>query len=50
VIAITGMDRDTTDVPPDANYEFGPNVQVLDVGTLALDFIDNLVNGRSDSC
>ena len=27
----------------DANYEFGPNVQVLDVGTPALDFIDNLV-------
>jgi hydrogenase maturation protease len=27
----------------DANYEFGPNVQVIDVGTPALDFIDNLV-------
>jgi hydrogenase maturation protease len=27
----------------DASYEFGPNVQVLDVGTPALDFIDNLV-------
>jgi hydrogenase maturation protease len=27
----------------EANYEFGPNVQVLDVGTPALDFIDNLV-------
>lgn len=27
----------------DASYEFGPNVQILDVGTPALDFIDNLV-------
>ena len=27
----------------EASYEFGPNVQVLDVGTPALDFIDNLV-------
>jgi hydrogenase maturation protease len=27
----------------DASYDFGPNVQVLDVGTPALDFIDNLV-------
>jgi hydrogenase maturation protease len=27
----------------DANYEFGPNVQILDVGTPALDFIDNLI-------
>jgi hydrogenase maturation protease len=27
----------------EASYEFGPDVQVLDVGTPALDFIDNLV-------
>ena len=27
----------------EASYEFDPNVQVLDVGTPALDFIDNLV-------
>jgi hydrogenase maturation protease len=27
----------------EASYEFGSNVQVLDVGTPALDFIDNLV-------
>ena len=27
----------------EASYEFAPNVQVLDVGTPALDFIDNLV-------
>ena len=27
----------------EASYEFGPSVQVLDVGTPALDFIDNLV-------
>jgi len=27
----------------EASYEFGPTVQVLDVGTPALDFIDNLI-------
>jgi len=27
----------------EASYEFGPSVQVLDVGSPALDFIDNLI-------